>query len=128
MSNAQKLVIAIIAGFLVLSLASWLPGPETKDVVRFLLIVLLCWFLWRGAGWARWVLGVLAAIALIVAGISILRTPFQIETIVILAAMLLFYGFAAFVLLSGKWVRPHFERGAPNKPLQPIARENARSG
>jgi hypothetical protein len=128
MSNARRLIIALIVGFLVLSLASWLPTPEAKDVVRFLLNALLCWFLWRGARWARWVLGVLAAVAFIVAGISVLRMPFQIEATVILTAMGLFYGFAAFVLLSGKWIRSHFGGGTPNNLLQPIAREDARSG
>jgi len=128
MSTARKIILALIAGFLVLSLLSWLPWPDAKDVVRSFLNALLCWFLWRGAGWARWLMGVLAVIGFIVAGISAVRMSLQIEEAVIVTAMALFYGFAAYVLLSGMWVRSHFGSEVPNNPLQPIARKDAHSG
>jgi hypothetical protein len=128
MTDAKKLILVLIAGFLSLSLLSWLPSPDAKDIVRFLLNTVLCWFLWKGVNWIRWVLGALAAVACLVAIVSVLRTPMQVEAIVVLAAMLLFYGFAAFALLSGKWVASHCRAETPNNPLQPTAREDARSG
>lgn len=108
MSNEKKVVLLLIGGFLAASLMSWFPGPEIKDVIRFLLNCVLCWFVWKGANWARWVVGVLALLACVVGAVAIWRIPVGIEALVPLVAMVLFYGFAAYVLLSLRWIRPHF--------------------
>src|SRR5688572_18535412 len=103
---------------------SWFPGPDVKDVGRFLLNCTLCWFLWKGANWARWIVAVLAVLACVLGAVALLRTSVRMEAMVPVAAMTLFYGFSAYVLLSLHWVRPHFSAEAPNKPLQPIARDD----
>jgi hypothetical protein len=110
-SNERKVVLLLIGGFLVVSLMSWFPGPDATDIVRFLVNCTLCWFLWKGANWARWVAGVLAILACGLGAIVLLRTPMQMEAMVPLVAMTLFYGFAAHVLLSLQWVRSHFMAG-----------------
>lgn len=128
MSNERKVVLLLIGGFLATSLMSWFPGPDVKDVGRFLLSCTLCWFLWKGANWARWIMGVLAALACILGAVALLRTSARMEAAVPLIAMTVFYCFAAYVLLSLQWVRSHFRMETPSEPLQPISREDARSG
>ena len=119
MSDERKLVLLLIGGFLAISLMSWFPGPDIKDVGRFLLNCALCWFLWKGANWARWIMGVLAVLACVLGVVALLRTSMQMGVLISLVAMTFFYGFAAYVLLSLQWVRLHFRSETPNKPLQP---------
>ncbi len=49
----------------------------------------------------------------------------QTEAIGILSAMIIFYGFAAYVLLSRKWIGTLFPATTPDKLLQPIERDDA---
>lgn len=67
--KGKTLVIAIIAAVLILSLINITvigtlvsEPPTIEDAIRFLLSIALCYFLYQGQGWARWVLGVLLAL------------------------------------------------------------------
>ena len=69
-SNGQGLVIAVVAAListsaLVAVVYYFERGSDRlpSQVVRFLLTVVLCVFLYRGANWARWVAGVLCGLS-----------------------------------------------------------------
>jgi hypothetical protein len=66
----HRLVLTVIVATLTLSVlvivASYtIQGPQRlpRQIVRFFLTVGLCVFLYRGANWARWVAGILFAVA-----------------------------------------------------------------
>jgi hypothetical protein len=124
-SNAQKVILVLIGGLLAISSISWFVGPDAKDFVRFLLECVLCWYLWKGANWARWVVSVLAAVACVMLAVSALRAPVQGAAAAVVIAIALFNGFAAYVLLSRKWVAAHFRTEPSSEAVQRIAREDA---
>ena len=64
--QGRRILLVVIATCLLLSVSSILsynlvlgPGKMVPQVVRFLLTVLLCVFLYRGKDWARWLFGLL---------------------------------------------------------------------
>ncbi len=64
--RGRKIVLTIIGATLVISAlviirSNLLTGPHRlpQQVVRFILTVLLAFFLYRGANWARWLLVIL---------------------------------------------------------------------
>lgn len=128
MSDDKKAILFLIGGLLAISLVTSLIEPDAKDFVRVAIECVLCWYLWKGANWARWIVGVLAAGACVMLTVFIARTSLQVEAAIVLAVLALFYGLAGYVLLSRKWVATHFRRELSNRPVQPIAREDARSG
>jgi hypothetical protein len=103
MINNPKVLLALIVGFLLFSLLSWLPAPDAVDVIRFAISCVLCWFLYQQANWARVVMGVLSLLGALVGALFLVKAPAQIELLAVLAAMVIFYGFAAYVLLSQRF-------------------------
>ena len=69
--RGRTIVFVFIAMFLLMSLTISLvkdllipPAPSTigNQVFRFILSVVLCWFLYDGRGWAKWILVCLLAL------------------------------------------------------------------
>ena len=108
MTNEKKVVLIIITGFIALSIFSWLPTPETKDLIRLAINCILCWFLYKGANWSRWVMAVLASLASVVTAVALMKLPGQITTMLGLVVVFFFYSFAAVILLSQKFIKNHF--------------------
>jgi hypothetical protein len=108
MTNEKKVVLIIVIGFISLSIFSWLPTPETKDLVRLAINCILCWFLYKGASWSRWVMAALSLLACLVTTVALIKLPNQAETMLGLTVMLFFYSTAAFILVSGKFIKNHF--------------------
>lgn len=124
-NNANKLVLVLIAGLLALSLASSFIEPVVADFFRFPIECVMCWYLWKGANWARWLTGILAALACILLTVPVLQASLHIEAAALLVVLALFHGFAAYVLLTRKWVAAHFTSRSVNGPVQQIACEHA---
>ncbi|MCE9942542.1 hypothetical protein [Aeromonas rivipollensis] len=108
MTNEKKVVLNIITGFIALSIFSWLPTPEAKDLIRFAINCILCWFLYKGANWSRWVMAVLASLASVVTAVALIKLPGQITTTLGLVVIFFFYSSAAVILLSQKFIKNHF--------------------
>jgi len=112
MSREQKLVVGLIAGFLVVQLLSMVLAQDTK-VLRFLITCVVCFYLYRGANWARLVAGGLSAIVSLLSFVSLFSLPNNpLGMRAILVAMCVFYGFAAFVLLGRNSLQAHFRRAS----------------
>jgi hypothetical protein len=66
--SAKNIVVSIIAAdlmfTLILILIRWFLLSEAKDMdmARFFVHCVLCWFLFKGKNWARWVFVVLSAL------------------------------------------------------------------
>ena len=71
-----------------------------------LITCVLCWFLYKRSNWARVVTGLLSLLGVLV-GVAFLAKPtVSIDDNVILVIMVIFYAFAAYVLLRRKFVGP----------------------
>lgn len=79
-------------------------------MVRTGIAGLLCVFLFMGANWARWVLGVLAVLGIITAGIGLSNEALPSDVQVILIISLVFYAFSAIMLLNPKALEAHFHQ------------------
>ncbi|WP_417704395.1 hypothetical protein [Pseudomonas sp.] len=112
MNNQKIVVLTIIFGFVSLSIYSWFPTPETKDLIRLTINCILCWFLYRGANWSRWVMAVPSLLASVTTATMLLKIPAQtaeqITTMIGLTVMFIFYSTAAFVLINQKFIKTHF--------------------
>jgi hypothetical protein len=108
MSNDRKIIVALIAGTLVLAILSWFPKPDTQDFIRFLLTAVLCWFLYRGDNWARVIMATLSALASVIAAVFLIGLSAGLDTIALLVIMFAFYGFAAFILFTRRYVEHYF--------------------
>lgn len=122
-SNDKKVILLLIGGLPAVSLVTSLLEPDARDLVRGPLECALCWYLWKGANWARWIAGVLAAGACVMLTVSVLHSSMQVEAVVVLVVLALFYGLAGYVLLSRKWVATHFRTEPPNKPYMDSPRK-----
>lgn len=107
--NAKTAVLIIAVGFLVLSIFSWFPNPEVKDYVRTAISFVILWFLYQGKSWARWLMGVLSALASVFAVYALATLQLEPIQATPLLVMATFYVAASFLLLSGKIVGPHFD-------------------
>ena len=112
MNRDKKIVIAIIFGIMWFSVFSWFPKPEVKDIVRTGINLILCGFLFLGAVWSRWVTGVFSVLGSITAIAFILQVE-NPNKIMLLAVMLLFYAYTAFMLLNPKLLKGHFISESP---------------
>jgi len=109
------LVIVISLTFSVLVIVTFniLLGPENlpQQIVRFLLTVGLCAFLYKGANWARWVASILfglAGLQGLIGGLVALSTS---TAGLLLIVMGLVYVASAIVLLFIPAVRAYFGVG-----------------
>ena len=113
----QRIVIAVILAIVGLSLLTIVSftsfrGTERlpQQIVRFLLTIALCYFLYRGANWARWVTVVLCGLggpAAVLSGVALLPLGFPG---VLLIAMGLTYIVCAGILLFAPSVRVYFTK------------------
>lgn len=110
MTRDKKTVLSISFGIVWFSVYSWFPNPEFKDLIRTLIGVLLCIFLYLGFNWSRWVLGVLSALGLVAGLLSIVRFTSNPSMLISLGLMSLFYAYAAYTLLNPKSLKAHFSR------------------
>lgn len=110
MTREKKAVLVIIAGFIALSVYSWFPVPEAKDIVRLLLNCVLCWFLYKGVNWSRWIMAVLSLLASGVAAIAVINLSNLTVASLGLVVMLVFYSVSAYILISQKFIKKHFSR------------------
>lgn len=105
---AKHIVVSIIAAILVLSVLSWFPSPEPKDIGRFFVNCVLCWFLFKGKNWARWVLIVSLALGGTMGAIAIASGQFGIEKFIVLYVMSFAYLASAGLLAFSKTVTSYF--------------------
>ena len=118
-ATGRRLVVAVMVAtiamsVLVIATFNAVQGPDRlpQQIVRFLLTVALCVFLYRGAGWARWVATVLYGLT----GLWSLALGFTrlaaAKPGIQMIAFGAIYAACASVLLFVPSVREHFERAA----------------
>jgi hypothetical protein len=107
-SSAKKIVLSIIAAILVLSVLSWFPSPEPKDIGRFCINGVFCWFLFKGKNWARWVFVVLLALGGAIAALAISSGHNGAEKSIVLLVMSVTYLASAGLLTFSKSVARYF--------------------
>ncbi|MBD2092544.1 hypothetical protein H6F67_22095 [Microcoleus sp. FACHB-1515] len=57
------IAVSVVNGLITNALIPAQPASEiVKDGIRFVLTIALCYFLYQGQGWAKWVLGILLAL------------------------------------------------------------------
>lgn len=108
MTRDKKLVIGIAFSFILFSIISWFPNPETKDLVRTSLAIVLSVCLYLGYSWPRWVMGTLSVLAVLTCFISLTAISGNAGQLTILILMLAFYAYAAFYLLNPNLLKSHF--------------------
>lgn len=110
MNNAspKHIVISVIAVVLVFSVLSWLPSPDAKDIGRFFVNCVLCWFLFKGKNWARWILVVLLAVGGSMVALAIAAGQTSIEKAIVLYVMSFSYLVSAGLLALSKSVARYF--------------------
>jgi hypothetical protein len=106
--SAKSIVVSIIAVILVLSVFSWFPTPEPKDIGRLFVSCVLCWFLFKGKNWARWALIVLLAIGGTMLVSAIATGQAGIEKTIILYVMSFAYLASASLLAFSRIVAGYF--------------------
>lgn len=108
-ANVRKILVVVIAITLVISVLAWFISPSLEATLRLCLTGGLCWFLYQRKNWARWVMGVLFAIAAIYAWYIILMIPLHVGKVVVLVVMAGFYSVAAIWLLFSKPLVGYFK-------------------
>ena len=109
MTRDKKVVIGIAFSFILFSVISWFPNPETKDLVRTSLAIILSICLYLGYSWSRWVMGILSALAVLTCLVSLSAVSGNTGQLTIISLMLVFYGYAAFYLLNPQLLKSHFK-------------------
>ncbi|MEM7612593.1 MAG: hypothetical protein AAF270_12990 [Pseudomonadota bacterium] len=105
----KNIVILISVLVIALSVLSWLPAPEAKDLIRTSMNVVLVLFLYRGANWARWVVGILCGLASVTGIYLLTATGNDSSQMILLWIMTGIYAGISVILLSGAFVGPHFK-------------------
>lgn len=120
LTTGRKIVVGVIIATIALSLISIITSvlvdgqPLPAHLVRFLLTILLCLFLYRGANWARWIVVILLLLAgpsAVLAGLTLLPHPGSAALLIIIG---LVYTTSAILLMFVPAVRAHFR---PRKHL-----------
>jgi hypothetical protein len=116
--TGRRLVLAVIVASLTLSVLVIVAfnlgrGPERlpQQIVRLLLTIGLCVFLYRGANWARWVAGLLFALGglgSLLGGLAALSTGMAGLLLIVMG---LVYVGSAVVLFFAPTVRAYFGAG-----------------
>ena len=114
----RRIVLAVIVATLTMSVLiivtfNAVQGPQRlpQQIVRFFLTVGLCVFLYRGANWARWVAGILFAMAglgSLLGGVAALTTSMAGLGLLVMG---LVYVASTVVLLLVPTVRAFFGAG-----------------
>ena len=107
MNVAKLIIVVIIVGTLTISTGAWVLSQEPPEAIRLAINAALCWFLYQGKSWARWTMGVLHALAGIFGLIA--SSEAKGDTATPLLIMGSFYAVAALLLLSGWFVKEHFD-------------------
>lgn len=105
----KRAVSLLIAAFLLGGAASFLIQRGIEDVVRFTLQCALCFAVYRGRRWARWILGGLMAVSAMVLSVYVSETvPAAMRMPALIYALLGIYAVGAIVLLNPMLLRQHF--------------------
>lgn len=116
----QRKTAMVAIGTIIFSLVSIillqaLGGDEkiVPRVVRFVFTCVFAFFLWKGAGWARWLVGILSILAVIMSiigffGLSAAGVPMFSILGIWMAVMTMFYAWVSYMLLIDKDVGSHF--------------------
>lgn len=117
-STGRRLVLAIIVASLAISvlvIVAFTVARGTallpQQIVRFLLTVGLCVFLYRGANWARWVAVILFALGGVMSLVGASAPSSTSMSGLLLLLMGLVYAASALILLLVPTVRAHFGVG-----------------
>lgn len=105
----EKWVYAVIALSLFMGVVSWFPDPQTKDIIRLGLNVLLCYYLYKAKNWARWIMGVLFVAGGIASLMFVLSVEGHAVNKLLFLAMGLIYLLAGYVLFSSKLTGEYFD-------------------
>ena len=108
-ASGRIAVLTIIAGILLLSVVSWYSDPEMKDIVRFAITCVLCWFLYKGKNWARWVFGILFGLAGLFSLYAFFALPLESNVKTVIGAMSVFYTVSPIILFTPKIIGPYFD-------------------
>lgn len=81
--------------------------------IRFVLTCIFAFFLWRGAGWARWLVGILSVLGVITSligffGLSAAGASMFSILGLWMIVMAVFYAWVSYMLLLDKDVGAHF--------------------
>jgi hypothetical protein len=112
MSRDKITITVLILGFISLSLYSWHPEVEIKDVVRSSILVALCVFLFLGHSWSRWVVGILSAMGAVASLLLLGSIQASFNQLTPLTLVGLFYVFAAYILLNPNKLKSHFSNAS----------------
>lgn len=114
-SSGRTLVIIVISVILVISIFSWFPSPELKDITRFLITCLMCWFIYQKKNWARFTMAILLLIAGLM-GLIALITGIEpgSGTFLVLSFVVAAYFVSACILFFSKEVKKYFLNGTTN--------------
>ena len=110
--SPKSIVVSIIATILVVSVLTWFPSPEPKDIGRLLVNFLLCWFLFKGKNWARWTLIVLLALGGTMIAFVLATGQPGIEKAVVLYVISFTYLVSAGLLAFSRGIASHFSASA----------------
>ena len=129
--EGRGLVITVISATIALSVVAIVVylitmGPKNlaQQIVRLILTVVLCVFLYRGASWARWVtiiLFLLGGILLIPSAIAALHIGAGAYMLFAMGAV---YFASAAILLFAPAVRTYFSKGKDKQDEQPVSETN----
>ncbi len=119
MSGQQKttlVAISIVAFSLVsIILLLTLTGGDKLAMrgFRFVLTCVFAFFLWRGAGWSRWLVGSLSLLSIVLSvfgfiGLSASGVPMLSVIGIWMIVMTLFYMWVAYMLFLDRDVASHF--------------------
>jgi hypothetical protein len=111
---AKKILVSIIVSILAFSILSWFPNPDSKDIVRFAVNCIFCWYLYKGKNWARWILVFLLGLAGSYGVLMSLNGNISLEKGVLLYAMSFTYIVSAILLIFSKVVSRYFS-GHPSE-------------
>ncbi|MEJ7137426.1 hypothetical protein [Amphibiibacter pelophylacis] len=110
---ARKIIFSIIVVFLVLSVLSWFPSPQPKDLGRLCINGVLCWFLFKGRSWARWCTVVFLVLAVMFSASMMIAGQVGSEKMIVLAVVSVVYLTMAGLLVFSKTVADYFSPLSP---------------
>ncbi|MDR1994011.1 hypothetical protein [Azonexus sp.] len=106
--SAKSIIVSIVTIVLGFSVLSWFPTPEAKDIGRFVVNCVLCWFLFKGKNWARWVLAVFLTLGGTMGIFFVVAAPQYIEKNIFIYAISFFYLASAALLVFSRTVASYF--------------------
>ena len=126
-ATGRRIVLAVIVAILTLSVLSIFaynvrlgPGHILQQIFRFLFTIGLCVFLYRGANWARWVVGILLSMAGVLAVLGGIALLLKARAGFLLIVMGMVYLASAVALFFIPAVRAYFNLRKTQVTTQPV--------